>query len=203
MLLPAGTRRLYTICIQLAVGSSLWGYNIGILASILASPGWRDALSSPTPAEKGLVTSLYYLGTFVSYVFVSHPLADFLGRRYAALVGTCVLALGALLMAASHGSQALSIMILGRCLSGLGVGVVSTGIPLYQSEVSPSAERGKFVTMNHVGFITGMATGLWAGFGVTFWKSSVGNFWGWRVLILAQLLPAAIFAARLPCLPES
>lgn len=29
------------------------------------------------------------------------------------------------------------------------------------SEVSPAKERGKFVTMNHVGFITGLATGLW------------------------------------------
>lgn len=29
------------------------------------------------------------------------------------------------------------------------------------SEVAPAKERGKFVTMNHVGFIAGLATGLW------------------------------------------
>jgi hypothetical protein len=34
--------------------------------------------------------------------------------------------------------------------------------PLNPSEISPSRERGKFVTMNHVGFIAGLATGLWS-----------------------------------------
>lgn len=29
------------------------------------------------------------------------------------------------------------------------------------SEISLAQERGKFVTMNHVGFIAGMAVGLW------------------------------------------
>ena len=29
------------------------------------------------------------------------------------------------------------------------------------SEIAPAKERGKFVTMNHVGFIAGMAVGLW------------------------------------------
>lgn len=31
----------------------------------------------------------------------------------------------------------------------------------WSSEVSPARERGKFVTLNHVGFIAGMAAGLW------------------------------------------
>lgn len=29
------------------------------------------------------------------------------------------------------------------------------------SEVSPAKERGKFVAMNHVGFVVGLAVGLW------------------------------------------
>ena len=32
---------------------------------------------------------------------------------------------------------------------------------VWGSEVAPAKERGKFVTMNHVGFITGLAAGLW------------------------------------------
>lgn len=29
------------------------------------------------------------------------------------------------------------------------------------SEVSPAKERGKFVAMNHIGFVVGLAVGLW------------------------------------------
>lgn len=129
---PAGARRLYRICLQLALGSSIWGYNIGILSSVLVHPGWRRALHDPAPAQKGLVTGFYYVGTLISYLFLAHPLADFLGRRYAARVGTLVLCLGALLMAAAAGPYALYIMVAGRLVCGLGVGVVSTTVPLYQ-----------------------------------------------------------------------
>ncbi|KAM3497935.1 hypothetical protein MY10362_008726 [Beauveria mimosiformis] len=129
---PAGARRLFMICLQLALGSSIWGYNIGILSSVLVHPGWRGALHNPEPAQKGLVTGYYYVGTLISYIFLSHPLADLLGRRYAAQVGTLVLCLGALVMAAAAGRYALSIMVAGRWICGLGVGVVSTTVPLYQ-----------------------------------------------------------------------
>lgn len=29
------------------------------------------------------------------------------------------------------------------------------------SEISPAKERGKFVAMNHIGFVVGLAVGLW------------------------------------------
>lgn len=131
MSLPHGSR-LYLICLHLAIGASIWGYNIGILSSILVHPGWRKALSFPSPSEKGSITGLYYLGTLSSYLFVSHPLADKLGRRYAALIGTGILSLGAMCMASATGDNAVSIMVFGRIICGLGVGVVSTGVPLYQ-----------------------------------------------------------------------
>ncbi|KAK8143682.1 hypothetical protein G3M48_006884 [Beauveria asiatica] len=200
---PVGARRLFMICLQLALGSSIWGYNIGILSSVLVHPGWRGALHNPEPAQKGLVTGFYYVGTLISYIFLSHPLADLRGRRYAAQVGTLVLCLGGLVMAAAAGRYALSIMVAGRLICGLGVGVVSTTVPLYQSEMSPAKERGKYVTINHVGFVVGLATGLWAGYFVTFWKDAAGQYWGWRTLILVQLLPSLIFAALLPYIPET
>ena len=130
--IPPGTRRLYLLCMHLAVGASIWGYNIGILSSLLIHPGWRAALHSPGPSQKGLVTGVYYLGTLLSYLFVSHPLADWLGRRVAAAVGTAVLCLGALIMASVGGEAALGAMVFGRWVCGLGVGVVSTSVPLYQ-----------------------------------------------------------------------
>lgn len=132
-LLPKGSRRLYILCLHLAIGASIWGYNIGILSSILVHPGWKATLHYPTPSQKGLVTGIYYLGTLLSYLFLSHPLADWLGRRHAALVGTLVLCVGAALMAGTRGGDgAVAMMAVGRWVCGVGVGVVSTTVPLYQ-----------------------------------------------------------------------
>ncbi|KAG6096531.1 hypothetical protein E4U30_001446 [Claviceps sp. LM220 group G6] len=219
--LPKGTQRLYILCTHLAIGASLWGYNIGILSSILVHPGWRAVLGDPSPSTRGLVTGVYYLGTLMSYLLLAHPLADYFGRRHAAGIGALIICVGSVVMASAGGEAALGFMLWGRMICGMGVGVVSTSVPLYQrcrawmfladdgwlrwsSEVSPARERGKFVTLNHVGFVAGMAAGLWIGYGMTFWTSSeAGKYWGWRVSILIQLFPAFIFVIGLPFLPDT
>ncbi|KAG5917277.1 hypothetical protein E4U42_007311 [Claviceps africana] len=202
--LPGGTRRLYRLCVHLALGSSIWGYNIGVLSSVLVHPGWRAALGDPSPSTRGFITGAYYLGTLASYVLVAHPLADRLGRRRAAMLGTLVLCWGVVMMASAEGGRALVVLLWGRFICGVGVGVVSTSVPLHQSEVSPAHQRGKFVTLNHVGFVAGLAAGLWVGYGMTFWTASeAGRYWGWRVSMLVQLVPAIVFVTGLPFFPES
>lgn len=137
--MAAGSRRLYALSAHFAVGASIWGYNIGILSSILVHPGWRTALGGPSASQRGAVTAIYYAGTFLSYVLLAHPLADGLGRRRAALVGAVVLCAGADFMAGAGAdgrgrASALALTLLGRLVSGVGVGVgvVSTTVPLYQ-----------------------------------------------------------------------
>ncbi|KZZ95363.1 General substrate transporter [Moelleriella libera RCEF 2490] len=197
MALPRGTRRLHAICGHLAIGTFIWGYNVGVLSSVLVHPGWRASLHDPSPSRKGLITGIYYLGALFSYLLISHPVADVFGRKYAAMYGTVVLCMGAVLMASA---ASLPAMLFGRALCGVGAGVVSTSVPL---EVSPAKQRGKFVTMNHVGFVAGLAAGLWVGYAMTFWTSDQGVFWGWRVSLVLQFIPATVFLAGLPFLPDT
>ncbi|OLN94101.1 Sugar transporter STL1-like protein 8 [Colletotrichum chlorophyti] len=203
---PPGVLRLYFLCLYFSIGASVWGYNIGIMSSVFASPGWKATLG--LTAYSGVrrianIASVYYIGTLLSYLLVSHPVSDWLGRRYAALCGTVVVCLGAILQATSRGATAYGTMIAGRFLSGLGVAVVSTSVPLYQAEISPAKQRGYFVTMNHVGFIAGIAAGFWVGFLMSYWNSESGLYYGWRVSILLEVVPALIFGAGLPWMPET
>lgn len=41
------------------------------------------------------------------------------------------------------------------------------------------------------------------GYGMSFWTGPAGDFYGWRVSVLLQLIPALMFAAGLPFTPES
>ena len=94
--------------------------------------GWIKALHKPNAAQKGLITAIYYLGTWLSYVFLSHPLSDRLGRRYAGMVGAVVSCIGGAVQTGAHGKTAFAMMIIGRIISGLGNAVISTSVPLYQ-----------------------------------------------------------------------
>ncbi|KAJ8125570.1 hypothetical protein O1611_g8068 [Lasiodiplodia mahajangana] len=86
----------------------------------------------PTPSQRGVITGIYYLGTWASYIFISHPASDRMGRRYAALTGITIVAVGTAFESGASGPGAYSMMIAGRIISGIGTGLVSTSVPLYQ-----------------------------------------------------------------------
>lgn len=178
-------------------------YNVGILSSVLVNPGFLIALHHPNASHTGLITAIYYLGTWLSYIFLSQPASDHLGRRFSALTGTFVSCIGSALQAGATGNGAYAMMIVGRIISGLGLAIVSTSVPLYQSEIAPARQRGKYVVMNHIGMVTGIAVAFWVGYGVSFWDSPHGKLVGWRFSIALQYIPAALFMAGLPFLPET
>jgi MFS family permease len=149
------------------------------MATIYVNPGFKKALHKPNASHTGLITAIYYLGTWLSYVFLSHPASDRLGRRWSAFTGMLVVCVGAALQAGARGSGAYAMMIIGRIICGLGMALVSTAVPLYQrlvgpihdrrslhadfenSEVAPARQRGKYVVMNHIGLVTGLAAAFW------------------------------------------
>lgn len=100
-------------------------------------PGFKRAIGYPTASEKGVITGIYYLGTWVSYIFISHPVSDRLGRRYAALLGIIIVAIAIAFESGASGPGAFSMVIVGRIISGLGIGMVSTSVPLYQRSALP------------------------------------------------------------------
>ena len=57
--------------------------------------------------------------------------------------------------------------------------------------------------MNHIGLVAGLAVAFWAGYGVSFWDSPHGKNVGWRFSIALQYIPAAIFMAGVPFVPET
>lgn len=76
---------------------------------------------------------------------------DVYGRKKATLLSDVVFALGAIVMAVAPDPY---ILIVGRFLVGLGVGVASVTAPVYIAEASPSEIRGGLVSTN-VLMITG------------------------------------------------
>ncbi|KAK3349478.1 general substrate transporter [Lasiosphaeria hispida] len=195
--------RLHYFCLFLALGSFVWGYNVGVLASVLVHPGFKETLGSPDASVNGLITGVYYIGTWLSYIFLAHPAADRLGRRYAALVGMLVMSVGQGLQAGAIGPGALAMVMSGRIIAGMGTGIVSTSVPLYQSEVAPPKHRGRFVVMNHIGFVAGLATGFWVGYAMTFWNNARGQLVGWRFSLGLSLIPAILFLAGIPFMYDS
>lgn len=76
---------------------------------------------------------------------------DRFGRKLTIMVADVVFFVGAIVMAVA---PAPFVIIIGRVLVGLGVGMASMTAPLYISEASPARIRGALVSMNGL-LITG------------------------------------------------
>jgi hypothetical protein len=78
------------------------------------------------------------VGCFFGAVF-SSIWGEKLGRRRSVFVGCVFLIIGAVLQAASYTR---AMMIVGRIVSGFGLGTVNSTVPVMQAEFSPKSSRG-------------------------------------------------------------
>lgn len=86
--------------------------------------------------------SILSAGTFFGALMAS-PAGDLLGRRWGLMMSAgIVFNLGVILQTAA---TAQPMFIAGRFFAGLGVGLISALVPLYQSETAPKWIRGSIV----------------------------------------------------------
>jgi SP family sugar:H+ symporter-like MFS transporter len=127
-------------------------YDTGTIGGILAMHFWRnqfstgyinpkDHLKDVSANQSSEIVSILSAGTFFGALF-SAPLADMLGRRWAMIFNTGVFTFGVILQTAA---TAIPMFVAGRFFAGLGVGLLSATIPLYQSETAPKWIRGTIV----------------------------------------------------------
>lgn len=96
----------------------------------------------PTPDQTSLIVSILSAGTFFGALMAA-PFADLLGRRWGLFTSCAVVFnLGVILQTAATKQP---MFIAGRFFAGLGVGLISAQVPLYQSETAPKWIRGAIV----------------------------------------------------------
>lgn len=76
---------------------------------------------------------------------IGGKVSDKFGRKPAMLGADIVFVMGAIVMAAAPSP---AVIIVGRVVVGLGIGVASMTAPLYIAEAAPTKVRGALVTMN-------------------------------------------------------
>jgi SP family sugar:H+ symporter-like MFS transporter len=91
---------------------------------------------------QSLVVSTMSLGTLVGALSGSYT-ADWWGRRKSLSFGVCIFIVGNIIQITAMYSWAH--LMIGRIVAGLGVGILSVGVPMFQSECCPREIRGAVV----------------------------------------------------------
>lgn len=84
------------------------------------------------PAVLGIVIAIFEIGCLIGALSCME-IGDRFGRRYTVVIGMGLLVIGGILQAAAFN---LATLIVGRIISGLGLGIDVATIPTWQSECS-------------------------------------------------------------------
>ncbi|KAK3935447.1 general substrate transporter [Diplogelasinospora grovesii] len=187
--------RVYTCAAIASFASCTIGYDSAFIGTTLALPSFTKEFNfaSYTPDALALlqanIVSVYQAGAFFGSLF-AYGTSYFLGRRKSLFIFSAVFIVGAALMLAASGERGISPIIAGRVLAGIGVGGASNMVPIYISEISPPAVRGRLVGIYELGWQIGGLVGFWINYGVN--TTLPPNRTQWLIPFAVQLIPAGL-----------
>jgi len=105
----------------------LFGYDSGIISSTIVQPYFEAYMGTPTSSQTGGVVSAFTGGAIPGALSVAW-LPDKFGRKRTVFIGSCISIIGCALQG---GAKNIPMMIAGRFISGIAVGLLSAVVPMY------------------------------------------------------------------------
>ncbi|CAK1360021.1 unnamed protein product [Cercospora beticola] len=187
--------RVYACAAVASFASCMIGYDSAFIGTTLALPSFVDEFDFPSLSTSALalvkanIVSIYQAGAFFGSLF-AYPSAYFVGRKYSLILFSLVFILGAGMMLGANGDRGLGLIYAGRVLAGIGVGAASMLTPIYISEISPPAVRGRIVGIYELGWQIGGLVGFWINYGLQ--ETMAPSRKQWLIPFAVQLIPAGL-----------
>ncbi|KAI9684659.1 MAG: hypothetical protein M1829_000032 [Trizodia sp. TS-e1964] len=182
-----GKGLLYFTSVFVSLGVFLFGYDQGVMSGVITGSHFKDYFNQPSRAEIGTMVAILEVGAFVASLVVGR-VGDIIGRRKTIFYGSIIFFFGGALQTFANG---MSMMLLGRIIAGVGVGALSTIIPVYQSEISPAHNRGKLACIEFSGNVLGYTASVW----VDYFCYPIDNNYAWRIPLMMQCVMGALLGA--------
>ncbi|KAL7416469.1 general substrate transporter, partial [Mrakia frigida] len=143
----------------------------------------------------GAIVSVFAGGCFFGALIAGYT-ANKIGRKRTIQLGALIAVVGCTIQTAAVN---VGMLIAGRFIAGLSIGVLSMIVPLYQAEISPPHARGLLSGWTQMMITAGFFVANWVGYGCQFLQ----NDGQWRVPLAIQIVPAVILGAGMFVLPYS
>ncbi|MBW8683607.1 MFS transporter [Chitinophaga rhizophila] len=191
-----------------SLGGFLFGFDMAVVSGIL--PFVRDQFALSAFGEGWFVSSAL-AGCIVGVLFSGH-LSDRLGRKKLLYLAALLFLLAALGCAFFSG---LTLIIAARIGGGIAVGIASSIVPLYLSEIAPDDKRGRLVTYYQLAVTIGILVAYCSNAKLLAYAEAHRSLPGsgilrflfvdevWRGMFGIGMLPAALFLTGLVWVPES
>ena len=191
-----------------------FGYDQGVFSGIVTNNNWRKTFGHPGSGLEGIIVSIYNLGAF-SGTIVAFIFGEKMGRRLSMWVAMVWIVsslspweerfpqshtqqqiVGAILQCTSY---SVAQIMVARYVTGIGTGIETSTVPMYQSELCDADVRGRLVSSEPLFVGVGIVISYFFDYGMRY----VGGPVAWRVPIACQVVFAFVVIALVFGLPES
>ncbi|KAF2996122.1 hypothetical protein E8E14_002596 [Neopestalotiopsis sp. 37M] len=121
----------------------LFGYDQGVFSGIVGNQDFLDQFGHPSPSLEGIIVSIYNLGAF-SGCILTFAVCDRTGRRMAMWIAMLFIIVGAILQASAF---TVPHLMIARYITGIGTGIETSTVPMYQSELCEAERRGRLLVI--------------------------------------------------------
>ncbi|CUM56120.1 uncharacterized protein AC631_01475 [Debaryomyces fabryi] len=198
--------KLVIVAVTAAAAAVIIGYDAGFiggtvsLASFQEEFGMDKMSSSQATLIEANVVSVFQAGAFWGALMM-YPVGEIFGRKIGLIISGFLLTFGAAISLVSNKGTGLGGIYAGRVLTGVGIGGCSGLAPIYVSEISPAAVRGKLVGCWELSWQIGGIVGYWINYGVL--QNIPNSKKQWIIPFAIQLIPSALFWIGACIIPES
>ncbi|KAL7423970.1 hypothetical protein Q5752_001555 [Cryptotrichosporon argae] len=190
-----GTRLLYAVAVTAGMGFTLYGVDNASLGGVISSTPFENRFRLSATGQ-GAVTGAYELGCFAGALLVC-VFGERLSRRHVIFAATIPLMVGAAIQVSAFGVAQLTV---GRVIAGVGMGGISTTVPIWQNETAPARLRGTLMCCSLSCLIVGQLVAYFAAYGLV---QNYDSDLTWRVEFSLQMMAAVVLVVLLYFMPES
>ncbi|TDS11937.1 sugar porter family MFS transporter [Sphingobacterium paludis] len=196
---------LLFITLIASLGGLLFGFDMAVISGVLPLVKQQFSL---TAGEEGWFVSSALLGCIIGVV-CSGEMSDRWGRKKPLFLAASLFIVSALGCALAPD---LASVIVFRILGGVGIGIASSVVPLYISEIAPADRRGRLVTYYQFAVTLGILLAYLSNAALLgdrviaqlpIWSESKFVSELWRLMLGIGVLPAILFFVGLLFVPES
>jgi len=189
------------IAIVAALGGFLFGYDSAVINGAVSAV---EKTFDADPVSLGFAVASALIGAAIG-ALAAGGIADRVGRLAVMKIAAVLFLVSAIVAGLAPD---LWILVLGRVIGGLGVGMASVIAPAYIAEIAPARMRGRLASLQQLAIVTGIFVSLLIDFLIA---SAAGGsaepFWlgldAWQWMFLAMAVPALVYGGLALTIPES
>lgn len=190
-----GWRLQWAVTIACQIAFIFFGYDQGVFSGIVGNSDWLKTFGNPSSGLEGIIVSIYNLGAF-SGCILTFIFGEKLGRRWCMWIAMMWILVGAILQCTSY---SVAQIMIARYITGIGTGIETSTVPMYQSELCDADKRGRLVSSEPLFVGVGIVISYFFDYGMSY----VGGPVAWRVPIACQTFFCFIVIYLVFGLPES